>query len=264
MSARRQSRRILGEDPKVAATALGPVNKEMKNLLSKGGVNGKIDIPNSDWDYFPMPKRRKITASMMSVDELKNDIEEMKNYEERQENNEQSGSTYLLLHVDQVNSLNNFKCETCKDKKQCVSEEMKFKTYGMATAINLQCYGCNEEREVPPKLSNFAGKDKNGNPSRKKNNTWYETNLRLVLGSLAVGNGSSDLSDFAAFMGLPQASSFGKRPFNKIECIIGESIRQVAQDSMHKALEEEIRRTLEDLGVSYQDWKAKKIDNKHI
>ena len=127
----------------------------------------------------------------------------------------------------------------------------------MSSAINLICKECEDVKTIPPKPSAFAGKGYNGEPSGRQNNSWFEANLRFVLAALAVGNGGSDLSDFAAFLDLPQASSFGTRAFNRIECLVGERLRRVAEESMKEAREEETERTLEDEGASYELWKKK-------
>ena len=125
----------------------------------------------------------------------------------------------------------------------------------MASAINLTCNACQDETEIAPRPSSFAGLGLSGEPSGRWNNTWYETNIRLVLGTLAVGNGGMDLGDFAAIVDLPQAATFSKKPFNLIESIVGENLREIAADSMAKAMEEEIRITLEDQGLNYKRWK---------
>ena len=80
-----------------------------------------------------------------------------------------------------------------------------------------------------------------------------------MLTTLAIGNGGSDLSDFTASIDLPQASSFGKRPFNNIQSTIGEDLRQIAADSMKQAMEEEAKATLEDMGKTYDEWKKMSI-----
>ena len=260
----RQSRRIMGEDPMAVAVAEGsfPMNKETRRLLMKGGRNGKMDPKNQDWDYFPDNKPEKRTSCMISMQELKNDIKMMTELAQSEEENENQASTHCLLHTDQLKALANFKCHTCEKKKEDVRQELKLKTFGMATAIHLVCSGCHEERVLPPRSSSFAGRGLDGEPSARSNNAWYETNLRLVLASLAVDNGGTDLSDIAAFIGLPQATSFGKRPFNRIECLVGETIRQVADDSMKEALDEEIENTLRDEGKNYEEWKQQDAANK--
>ena len=75
--------------------------------------------------------------------------------------------------------------------------------------------------------------------------------LYLKVESLAVGNGGTNLSNFAVMIDLPQASSFGKR----IEALIGKNLRQVTADSMIETMEEEIKVTLEESGKNYEKWK---------
>ena len=124
----------------------------------------------------------------------------------------------------------------------------------MSSAINLTCMECQEDSKVPPKPSTFRGKNYSGEITARSNNSWYEANLRLVIASLAIGNGGSDLADFGAFLDLPQAAPFATRPFNLIEGIVGEHLRKVAEESMYEALEEETKATLESEGKDYKQW----------
>ena len=125
----------------------------------------------------------------------------------------------------------------------------------MASGLCVACGNCDEEiAGIPPLPSSLHNTGLNGEPSRRRNNTWFEANLRLVLATLAVGNGGTDLADFCAFLDLPQAATFGKKPFNKIECAIGARLRNVVEEGMKDALQEEIRLTLERQGKSYSEW----------
>ena len=260
MSARRQSRRVQGEDPEDTNLPASLPNQEMKMLLAKGGANGKINPKHADWNFSPQ-KRQTIT-SMISVRDLNKELQEIRNHTENQVQEEEKNSTYVLLHVNQMKCLHNFNCKTCETKDKRVRQEIKTKTYGMASAINLLCSECKEETEIPPKSSSFAGKGLDGEPSRRRNNMWYEANIRLVLATLAVGNGGSDLSDFAAILDPPQASSFGKRAFNRIESMIGIDLQEVAEASMNEAMEKEAKMTLEATGKSYEEWKKQPIEER--
>ena len=258
MSSRRKSRRLLDLEPK-SYDDLPPVQcKELNNLLSKGGIGGKSNSKHSDWNYFPNQSKR--TPSIISVSDLRTDIAQIKRYTEHQDEEESFDSTYLLLHVNQIKQLANYNCETCKGQCEKSVSNINFKhsTHGMASSINLTCCQCHQETTIPPRLSRFAGTRYDGQPSARPNNSWYEPNIRLVLATLAIGNGASDLSDFSAFLDLPQASSFATRPFNKIECMIGEDLRCVSEDSMIEALNREIKLTLEAAGKNYNEWKESK------
>ena len=255
MIASRKSRRLLDLDPKSNDEIPAATTKELKNLLNKGGRKGLIDPRHDDWSYFP--QRNKRTTSMISISDLQQDIKSIKEFHEKQEEEHCSDTSHLLVHVNQIKSIANDKCKDCYKKgKNIISDKkVSFDTYGLSSAVHLTCLECGEESTAAPKLSSFAGKDYTGQPSQRRNNSWYESNLRFVIATLAIGNGGSDLCDFLAFADLPQATSFGSRSFNRIECLVGETIRAVAEQSMIEAWEEETRRTLEAQGKCFQKWK---------
>ena len=125
----------------------------------------------------------------------------------------------------------------------------------MASEFCATCNECDEETaKVPPPPSSLHGVGLDGTPSRRQNNTWFEGNIRLVLGTLAIGNGGTDLSDMCAFLDLPQAGSFGAKPFNRIESVVGRYLRDAAEEGMREALQEEIKLTLEKEGKDYGEW----------
>ena len=255
-SANRKSRRLLDLDPKSCDEVLSAKKRELKSLLSKGGRQGKQNPEHDDWNFFPAKKK---TKSMINLTTLGQEIEDMRKLTETQDEGDSFDSTYLLLHVNQIKGAIAHKCTTCeKDKNTIVrTKKLKFKIYGMSSAINLTCTQCDNEKEIPPNPSSFAGKGFSGEPSLRKNNSWYEANLRLVLATLAVGNGASDLSDFSAFLDLPQASSFSTKPFNRIESIVGEHLRHIAEESMHEAWMEETKVTLESENKFFYEWLSK-------
>ena len=172
------------------------------------------------------------------------------------------------MHLDQIDALLNTSCESCnrnKEEKTVRHTTIKNYTYGMATGLCVQCEDCNQEiYDIPPAPSSLHGTSFKGTPSKRRNNSWFELNLRLVLATLAIGNGGSDLSDFCAFLDLPQSTSFGSKTFNKLECVIGQHLRDAAEQGMADALEEEIRLTLEKEGKNYDEWKNKKIEEREI
>ena len=60
MSARRQSRRDLGKDPEENEPPQGASNKEMRRLLSRGGVKGRIDLAHADWNFLQNHQKEQI------------------------------------------------------------------------------------------------------------------------------------------------------------------------------------------------------------
>ena len=67
--------------------------------------------------------------------------------------------------------------------------------------------------------------------------------MRFVLGTLAAGMGGSEISTLCSFIGLPNLHSFSKNAYKKIEILVGKCIREVAQKSMDKALDEPAKST---------------------
>ena len=91
-------------------------------------------------------------------------------------------------------------------------------------------------------------------------------NVRLVLGTLAIGSGGTDLADFLAFAGLPNFISFCSGSFHRIETLINPYLLQVAEQSMERAREEEVKMTLLEKGICYdKEWKQKnEMDRKQV
>ena len=53
------------------------------------------------------------------------------------------------------------------------------------------------------------------------------------------------MSQLLSFLNIPQCKSLHGRLFKNIELIIGSSLRKIAIDSMKKAIDEEVRLTLD-------------------
>ena len=72
---------------------------------------------------------------MISESVLKQDLNQIHKYIEKQDNEEHLDSTYYcLLHVDQLNDLQSFNCKKCDNKSKSVSADIQMKTYGMVLA----------------------------------------------------------------------------------------------------------------------------------
>ena len=111
-------------------------------------------------------ERKKRTPSMISVRKLKNDISQIQAYAEKEDKAEMFQSTYCVLHVNQIQSMVNYTCETCKNIDKKTRNMVQVKTYGMALAINLIYSKCKEVASIPPRPSSFARKGLNGTPSQ--------------------------------------------------------------------------------------------------
>ena len=83
----------------------------------------------------------------------------------------------------------------------------------------------------------------------------YKSNVKLMLSSLMMGIGGKDVKTLLTFMDLPHSKNFGKNAFHTLEEEIGEVIRDVAVLQMKKALDEEVRLTLE---KKHNEWEETK------
>ena len=65
---------------------------------------------------------------------------------------------------------------------------------GFATSVTVWCKSCNETNEIKAKIAKkYAGKNYNGTYTQKHNCAWYETNIKLVLATIASGIGPTDM-----------------------------------------------------------------------
>ena len=151
-----------------------------------------------------------------------------------QENSKKSNDEVLELWKDQ-------------EKDISVKEEMKskqnlrFSHRGIATEIIATCEECANENKISPKLSILSGYDWKQQPIGRWNNSWYDLNVQVVLATMAIGCGGSDLSDFLSLLDIPNCANFGSNAFNKIKASIGRNLRSCGIEVMEEALEEEVR-----------------------
>ena len=71
--------------------------------------------------------------------------------------------------------------------------------------------------------------------------------------------GPQDAAHFLTFLDIPRMPSFSNQQFTRIENVIGKELRAVADQSMEDMLEVEIKKTLEEKNMSYDEFKN---DNK--
>ena len=102
--------------------------------------------------------------------------------------------------------------------------------------------------------SKFANCNMQGKNNQRKNSSWYDLNLKLCLGTLASGLGSSNMSELFSFLGLPKAKTFHKRLFPICEFRIGASLRKIACEAMKEGRTLEVKEQLKVDGREYNDW----------
>ena len=114
---------------------------------------------------------------------------------------------------------------------------------GIEACVTISCGICGESNEIEHEKTFNYGKQYNGTTRFTENCSWYASNFKLVLGTLATGLGPSDIPSLFSFVGLPKLTSFCKRQYTRLESLIGKHLRETANESMRSALEEEIMQT---------------------
>ena len=76
---------------------------------------------------------------------------------------------------------------------------------GIASTINIKCSRCSKVCRSMVKTSKFANCNMQGKNSQRENSSWYDLNLKLCLGTLASGLGSSNMSELFFFFGTTES-----------------------------------------------------------
>ena len=103
---------------------------------------------------------------------------------------------------------------------------------GIASTIEIKCSRCSKVYQSNSQTLKHANCNMQGTVSQRKNSSWYDLNLKLTLGTLASGLGSSNMPELISFLGLPKAKTFHKRLFPVCEFRIGASLRKIASETM--------------------------------
>ena len=74
-------------------------------------------------------------------------------------------------------------------------------------------------------VTKYFGKYNHGDLAKKENCSWFSTNVKIALATLAAGLAGSNISCLFSFLGLPNLNSFSKKAFKPIESLIGKHIR---------------------------------------
>ena len=271
-SPKRMSRRVQGEEPSVLDVV--PSNNALKKL-SLGGQGGKIYKDKTEWNFDGVSKVQKQftinnskgendeTYRIMDLKEVENGVNSMAVCNCRINNEIDNFVEFCIENDGEIKH----KMETLKRewKKKAESDfllndnskksnkiNIKHDQLGVCTKAYLHCSNCNRKSTIQSKQANkFKGTCYNGKPTDRENCSWYVTNLTTVLGTIAAGIGPSDIQNFLAFLDIPIPSSFPYGTFCKIESLIGETLKKVANKSMDEGLLEEIEKQT---GETYQEF----------
>ena len=297
---RRTSGRLRGVDAKIGSSddlEGVKLSREMKNLLTKGGVGGEMrGDANFDWDFFPKKGKylseqtrcihnKNVFTSLQDVLDNKHDFEN----EIRQEEN----CNYQIINVAAMQDLiNKFcSCRNCKeneiddfidfcrndnqfsrDNLKSIKEKWKKKrekkqniqfnisNIGLEPFITIHCPQCDLKDSYKNETTKFKGTNYNGDSCKNENCSWYATNIRVVLATLATGMGAADVSSFLSFFGLPSLQSFVKKQFYRIENLLGPYLRETAHESVQQSLDLEVKKTIEYKEATINNYKHNSDD----
>ena len=126
---------------------------------------------------------------------------------------------------------------------------------GLAGIVKIHCSQCKSSVTIPNETTQYEGTNYNGDASKIENCSWFSTNVKLVVGTLASGMGPADISCLFSFLGLPNLQSFCHRQYKRIETLIGKHLRDVANESMENALDYEVKLTQEYKQEPVVDWR---------
>lgn len=131
------------------------------------------------------------------------------------------------------------------------------KTIGIATRLKICCKNCELVMETDCDRSLHESKER----MRYNGNETYALNVMLVLALQQIGGGGSDAIKLLTFLNLPNGKSMMDNKFKRVEDSIGSVIRDASKKSMEKALEDEIRLTLQSKNRigDYEKWKRKEL-----
>ena len=146
-----------------------------------------------------------------------------------------------LIDLDSLVSMieMNTVCKSCGSELN-VTEE----TVGISTSIKLKCTNSNEcgvKIKTLNERTHFSG-----NKTNYKSIESFATNVYLVLGLQQIGAGASDCGVLLSFLNLPSAASFQSKSFIRIESCLRPTIKKLTQQSIERALKEEIVKTIEE------------------
>ena len=165
-----------------------------------------------------------------------------------------SGKAKKYTVQDLKNLRNEYNLRRRKSKFQTNTLSLNCENIGLEAIVSIECAKCKTSSTIPNETTKFKGTNYAGDACNNENCSWYATNIRLVIGTLASGLGAADISCLFSFLGLPNLYSFCNRQYKRIETLIGKYFRQVANDSMHEARDIEVT-------LTQQQFKDQPVEN---
>ena len=267
--------------------------RELKSLLRKGGSGGRTLADKTQWEYFPQSTVSTISKKISennkeiftNINELSEDIH---CYQEDSRYTDKCSYQMINVHGLEQWIASECVCKCSRDRdistflEYCLSCDknmspedmkhlqkdwkaknatekpmtMKVENIGLEAIITIQCPYCNSSTTIRNTVTKYYGTNYAEKKQGNENCSWYATNVKLVLGTLAAGMGPSDISCLFSFLGLPNLQSFCKTQFKRIEGLIGKYLRKVAADSMDEALDNEVCITQKHKNIIPRDWKT--------
>ena len=265
----RFSRRKKGAEPSILDEV--PGNSALKKLQSGGsGGRRRNDKFSDEWNLMSTstnPKNdnapvqiNENTYRIMDLNELQNTMNTMvsckcRKYEEL--DNFVSFCVKSDSDIEENKMRDLIKKWKEQNETDIVKEKLEpnikiqDKPIGVCSRTHLLCTECNQKFEIEAKKAKkFIGKGYNRGYNNHQKSSWYEANIRIVLGTIAAGLSPSDIETLFAFIGIPVPTSFPNVTFPKIENLIRPHIMSVSKTSMKKFYEKKLKRKQRKVMVS--------------
>ena len=274
------------------------MSREMKMLARKGGKGGRPIHDPVAWELFPPKKIGGLTRQERQVSNstVFNGLCEVMDPvpEDNDDRRNTGNSTHQMINMKDMERLinmnlrcscslrtetddfltfcsnlnNQMTCEQMIELRKTWHQRRSEKTatikfnvqnMGLEPMVTMTCSNCNNVFRLPNEYSKYNGISYSGKSTIRENCSWFSTNLRFVLGTLAAGIGATEAATLLSFIGLPNLQSFSRKQYRRIELLLGKYLRETADESMTEMLELEIEQTQQFKQEPIQDWRT--IDN---
>ena len=250
----RRSNRIKGQEPNADHITSSPNTiRELKSLQCSGGSGGRMTLSDNNWSFdskhdrtiSPAEHHNNHDNSLIPMDM---DCEQTPITEESTNNNKYD-NTYQMINVPRLEDWVNNNC-VCRCQlrheirrftrhcatfdNQITSDELdeiatnwqanvkpkrtlsvNVHNMGIEPNITMHCSYCNKEQQLPNDTTKFCRYNYNGELTAKTNCSWFSSNLRLVMGTLASDMGGTEIAKLCSFIGLASLHSFSSKAYKK-------------------------------------------------